>query len=131
MKKVITDDFVIVYEIAKAINFWLYEKGDKTDQYINRLDLEHDIQEVVIKALEKGRKQIEKFKDRLNGNTPKWTAKVLLDEGYGRQCLVLEPFEAETKEEAQRMGQEKVTALFAGKPNAEIFEVKIQRLRNG
>jgi hypothetical protein len=126
-KQVITDDFVITSEIARAINHWLHSIGDDTSKYAIRLDLEHDIREVVVKALDEGRKKCEKYKDRLNGNVPKWTAKVHFDAGYRQQCMLLEPFEAETKEEAQKIADEKVTAFFEENPNAEVYEVKVKK----
>jgi len=127
-KQVITDDFVITSEIARAINYWLHSIGDDTSKYQIRLDLEHDIREVVVKALEDGRKKVEKYKNRLNGNTPKWDAKVHFDAGYRQQCMLLEPFEAETKEVAQKMAEEKVTAIFTENPNTEIYEVKVRKI---
>lgn len=126
-KQVITDDFVITSEIAKGIHFWLHKMGDKVNQFQLGIDRVAAIQEVVKEGLQKGKDFIEKHKDRLNGNTPKWTAKVLFDAGYKQQCMVLEPFQAETQEEAQTIAEAKVAAFFEESPNAVIFEVKVKK----
>ncbi len=126
-KHVITEDFVISSEIARAINYWLYDLGDDTSKFQLRLDLECEVRNVVIKALEEGRKKAEKFKDFLNGNTPMWTARILLNEGYGKQCIDLEPFEADSKAEAQKISEEKVQNLYADRPNTDIIEIKVRQ----
>ncbi len=125
-KQVITDDFVIINEIAKGVHLWLYKKGDKIDKYQNGIDRVADIIEVIKPCLEEAKKAIEKYKDRLNGNTPVWNATALVDEGFGKQCHIIS-FEAETKKEALEVASEKFMALFEEKPNAEIIDIKVKK----
>lgn len=124
---IITDEFVTVATIANAIHYWLHKMGDEINQYTNGVDRVFAIQQIVQEALKESKKVCEENKDRLNGNIPKWTAKIMFDVGYKMQCLVLEPFEAATEEEARIVVNNKLTAFFEKEPNAEIFEIKIRK----
>jgi DNA-directed RNA polymerase subunit L len=126
-KQIITEDFVITSTIAHAIHLWIHRMGDKINKFNLGIDRECAIREVIEEGLKEGRKKVEKFKDNLNGRTPKWTAKVMFDAGYNQQCLTLETFPAEDKKEAEKIAKEKVAAIFSEKPNVEVFEIKVKK----
>lgn len=127
-KQTITEDFVIINEIAKSVHFWLDEMENKVNEYPLGLDRISAIQEVVKKGLQQGRDFIEKHNYCLNDNKSRWIAKVLFDAGYKQQCMVLDPFEAETQEDAQKVADAKVGSFFEDVPNVEILEIKVSKV---
>lgn len=119
----ITEKDAICTAIARGIDFWINEVGDKINQYQHSVDRERDIFKVVHKCFEEGKKKVEK----LNGATPKWIVSVLYNEGYGKQCMEVGPFEVETKEKAKKLCEEKLTEMFSASPNVDIIDLKIKR----
>jgi hypothetical protein len=61
------------------------------------------------------------------GGKPKYKVTILYNEGYGKQCVDLDPFEADTKEDAKKIGKEKAGLFFADNPKAEIIEIMVKK----
>lgn len=120
------EEDIICIQIAKGIECWLHDIGHKINEYENRTDREGAILNEVYKFFSIGKKFAQ---DNLSNNTPRWIASVLYNEGYGKQCMEVGPFEG-TKEEAENLCEEKITEMFSDCPNTDIIDFKIKRYTN-
>lgn len=64
MKKITADD-IIVYEIGRAIHFWIHEIGDEINRFPIGMDRKYAIGEVVRKAMQEARAKIVKYANHL------------------------------------------------------------------
>jgi hypothetical protein len=53
MKRKPTRRDVFVYEISRAVNFWIHDQGDGINRYYSMLDREMNIADVVQQAMDK------------------------------------------------------------------------------
>jgi len=102
----------IINEIAKNINMWINNKFDNKN-----VDNINEIKSLIVQS-------IENTKEKVN----KWCTVILFNEGYGKQCINLEPFEAKTKKEAQLIAIEQVNSFYNEKINADIIDFKIKKI---
>jgi hypothetical protein len=59
---------------------------------------------------------------------PLYKATVLYNEGYGKQCKEIEPFEAKSKEHAQELARLAVETIFGENPKVDVIEIKITKI---
>lgn len=112
------EEITIVNKIAENIHFWL------KNEYNFEVDEIANMRKVVKIGLQKGKDLI---KNSTKNNLNQWIAKVLFDAGYKKQCMILEPFEAETEKEAVEIANAKVAEFFKETPNAVVYEIKISK----
>lgn len=56
---------------------------------------------------------------------PKFVTKIIYNEGYGKQCMSFNPFEADSMDEAKKISEVQISEFLVEKSNADILDVKV------
>ena len=121
MGKHMTDDDIMTSTIARGVHLWMYNM--KNLPFTSGLGREQTIEEIVKECLAEAKRKINK-----RNHPTLWEAHFMYDEGYKMQVGALAVIEAETREEALEIVNNRISILLEKNPTVEIFDIKIKKL---